>query len=157
MLYLGSLSQAKQLPADNNYKKLLAVRRPPDKIPNGFIHVPQLSPSLELFFKTKNWKKGNFKEYELFLLEEKFPDISVEDRWWFLYKEEFMREMHSRPDMIKSIQRLETLLSQGEDLYLFCFCPNAERCHRCLLGQYLKSKGYEVLNLGDLDKQLSLF
>ena len=157
MLYLGSLSQSKKLENINELKKLLIVRKPPEKIPNGFIHVPQLSPSLDLFFRTKNWKKGNFKEHELFILENKFPDLKDEDKWWQLYKEEFEKEMLNRLDMVKSLKRLEFLLNNKEDIYLFCYCPNPERCHRGLIGKYLEEKGYEVKYLQNDNEQLSLF
>ena len=160
MLHLGFLSQAKNLNNGSDYKRLLIVRRPPEPFPNGFVHVPQLSPSLELFFKAKRWKKGEFYEHEESLIEDHFLG-EPEDKWWFLYEREFMKEMHERPDMVKALCRLEEVIN-NEEMYLFCFCPNYTRCHRGLIGKFLEEKGYPVDYMSTEkeskeESQLSLF
>src|SRR6185437_12223261 len=95
---------------------------PPKVIPKGFIHTPQLSPSLDLFFRAKAWKKGQFsiQDYDKISL----IDDSEENIWFHLYSERFNRELRERPDMVKALQKLIHLSAIGETIYLFCYCKN---------------------------------
>lgn len=52
LCYLGEATKFELTEGIN----LLAVRNPPERIPDHFIHVPQLSPSRELFRDTQVWK-----------------------------------------------------------------------------------------------------
>lgn len=107
---------------------LLIVRKPPKKIPKHFIHVPQLSPSLELFNQAQIWKK----EYE-----------KIED-WFPLYEERFIKEIQERDDMVRALRKLEKRIQEGCEIRLFCFCKNEQFCHRRLIGEELIKRGYEV-------------
>lgn len=144
ILYLAYLGESKKIDFDENARKLLIVRRPVNGIPAGFIHVHQLSPSIALFKKTrKDWKQGIFsddeKEYLISL-----DNLINEKSWWHLYKREFINEMNTRQDMKQALNRLKTLLNKDIPIYLFCYCKDVCRCHRCLIGEYFESNGYQV-------------
>lgn len=144
MLYLAYLGESRSMEFKENSKKLLIVRKPQGKIPDGFIHVPQLSPSLKLFSKTQLWKKNQFSDKEKMFLEDKEVSWEDSDAWWTLYEGLFMEETKTRPDMVRAIERLKQCLKEGQDIYLFCYCKDVNRCHRTLIGSIIEEAGYEV-------------
>lgn len=143
MLYLAYLGESKKLNIDNDILKLFIVRRPVGKIPDGFMHVPQLSPSVNLFEKTQLWKNRQFNKTEREFLNNKGV-LDDEDAWWYLYEVDFRKEIKERPDMVKEIARLKERLKNKEDVYVFCYCKDGERCHRWLVGDEIRQSGYEV-------------
>ena len=105
-----------------------------------FIHVPQLSPSSELFGKYNNqWKKGIFTRQEKEVMAK-----SMTNSWWDLYVPDFIQEMNGRRDIQVCLKKIMRYLDNGKSVMLTCFCNDFNRCHRGLLGYYLQSKGYEV-------------
>ncbi len=136
MLYLAYLGKATKLAINDKVPKLLIVRKPMSGIPKGFIHVPQLSPSTELFNNSRRWKENHFHSDEKILFDEMKVSSQDKDAWWSLYVPAFERELDERSDMKSALQRLEERLSNGEDIYLFCYCKNVDRCHRLLVGIY---------------------
>lgn len=143
MLYLGYLGEAKKIDIKDDALKLLIVRRPPKVIPKGFIHTPHLSPSVDLFKATQRWKKGDFTPKEQHWLKKQNIEID-ENAWWELYRVKFNYELENRPDMKKALNRVEELLREGKDIFLFCFCKDTNKCHRLLVGKHIERKGYEV-------------
>lgn len=144
MLYLAYLGESKQLNINTEALKLLIVRKPVSGIPKGFIHVPQLSPSLPLFEQAQKWKKEITRKADIEYLKSIKKSVYEGDSWWFLYEREFKKEMKERPDMVRAIQRLIEQLNQGKDIYVFCYCKNVCRCHRGLLGKYIRDLGLLV-------------
>lgn len=142
MISLAYLGEDKHLNLDKSVKKLLIVRREPDPFPKGFIYVPQLSPSTDLFNKTQRWKKGNFTKKEMLIISD-FNNIESNDYWWYLYKDAFNLELNCRNDMKLALERLINL-SESEDIYLFCYCKDTCRCHRGLVGEYLVLRNIAV-------------
>jgi len=107
---------------------LLIVRNPPVKIPEHFIHVPQLSPSRSLFNQAQIWKK----------------ELGEKENWFSLYEERFLKEIKERDDLKRAIVKLERRIKEGVDIRLFCYCKDADFCHRKYIGQELEKRGYEV-------------
>lgn len=161
MLTLSYLGEAKSLNLDKNTLKLLIVRRPVNGIPNGFIHTPQLSPSNELFEKAQLWKANKFNDEDIKYLKERGVSPESKDAWWILYKRDFSLEVNNRKDMIKALERLQILLKEGKKICLFCYCKDVNRCHRGIIGQHIKSLGFEVDFRDKEDKekliQMSIF
>lgn len=136
--YLGN-HQAFDL---NDRLNLLIVRRPPVKIPEHFIHVPQLSPSKELFNQAQVWKR----------------EVGEKEKWFHLYIEKFKVELNERDDLVRAMDKLEQRLKEGKKVRLFCYCKNHEFCHRGIIGNRLIEKGYEVdWCLKEETEQLQLF
>lgn len=107
---------------------LLIVRRPPVKIPEHFIHVPQLSPSPELFHQAQIWKK----------------QLGDKENWFPLYEERFLKEIKERNDLVRALKKLEKRIQQGIDIRLFCYCKDHHFCHRKYIGMELEKRGHEV-------------
>lgn len=121
---------------------LLAVRKPPQVIPSYFVHVPQLSPSKELFFQTQEWKR-------------KYENKAL---WWDWYVEIFSKEMKERKDLVRALIRLEQVLQEGKEVRLFCYCKEVQFCHRSLIGKEMVKRGFEVdFRSEKRIEQLSLF
>lgn len=119
MIYTTYLSKMKDVPA--GVTKLLVTRI----LPKGFnldkhrdvIYAPELSPS------------------ELTLKKYKF------DEDWYEFRRSFKREMKKEP-MKEKLKKLEEELKEGKDFCLICYEKEHEYCHRRILGEYFKDKGY---------------
>lgn len=144
MLYLAYLGEAKKINFKYSDKKLLIVRKPMGTIPHGFIHVPQLSPSLELFNKTQLWKQNQFTEKEKEFLNNRGIDFEGENAWWTIYNDYFLKEIQNRPDMVKEIEKRKQMMDNGNDIYMFCYCKDVDHCHRKLIGEAIEKDGYKV-------------
>lgn len=136
-----SLSKLKE--HTNSYDKKLFIVREPGKVDYeryGMVHVPELSPSPKLFstYHTR-WKNGHFIGAEKHIIEN-----GKTKTWFDLYELQFIREMEHSEDMINSLIRIEELLNEGINILLVCFCPNLDNCHRKLIGERIKEKGYTV-------------
>lgn len=107
---------------------LLIVRRPPAKIPEHFIHVPQLSPSPELFHQAQIWKK----------------QLGDKENWFHLYEERFLKEIKQRDDLIRALKKVEKRIQEGNHIRMFCFCKDQNYCHRKYIGQELEKRGYQI-------------
>ena len=144
MLHLAYLGEAKKLHIKDDALKLFIVRKPTKIIPQGFIHTPQLSPSIELFNAAMRWKKGDFSPKEESWIRKQNFNKDRDNLWWELYKIKFNIEINKRVDMRKALNRLEEVLKEGKEVYLFCFCKDTCKCHRILIGKYIEERGYKV-------------
>lgn len=144
-IQLTSLSNLRNIDLSLYDKRLFIVRslgKVDGKSLNKYtlIHVPQLSPSMELFDDYVNrWSKDNFTSKEKLIIEN-----GITKSWWDIYIKRFLYEMTHRKDMIACLHRINDLLDQGKNILLICFCPNPFRCHRGLIGYYFMKKGYTV-------------
>lgn len=127
---------------DSFDKKLFIVRNPMkvESSKYDLIHVPELSPSPELF-KTyhSRWKKNIFTEKE-----QGYLNLIGDNDWWQLYYVQFVEEMSNREDMKMNLDRIHELLSSGTNILLVCFCGSHSRCHRSIIGEYFEELGFEV-------------
>ncbi|MFJ8528674.1 DUF488 family protein [Bacillus sp. NPDC094106] len=107
----------------------------------GFVHVPHLSPSLPLFFQTKDkWKKFKFTDEE----KEKLSKGNT-GTWYDLYEESFIKEAKERKDFQQAYRRLRERLDTEENAILVCYCENKDKCHRGIVGHFLEEDGYQVI------------
>ena len=97
--------------------------------PAVYQHVPELSPSWNLFKKFRNiqatygWNRENFLR---------------------LYGECFPKEMEN-PVSQKKLAEALALDRAGETVYLCCFCADPSTCHRSLLAEMLRNMGANVI------------
>ena len=79
-----------------------------------------LAPSIELLNKYKN------KELE-----------------WFYFGVKYLDELcNSKTETV--IHRIESLLDGGQDITLLCYEKSTDNCHRHILGNVFRDKGYKV-------------
>jgi uncharacterized protein YeaO (DUF488 family) len=105
--------------------KIFAARVKPTGLPQGWIHVPQLAPSAELFSKYVAWRHKNM-----------WPGM------WAAYKKQFVTEMRN---MTRYLTRIEEHLQAGRDVAIACYCHDVKHCHRGILGEYFAGLGYQVI------------
>mgnify|MGYP001248594206 CR=1 FL=1 len=104
--------------------KLFIARVKPKSIA-GWIHVPQLAPSAKLFNQYIMWRRQGL-----------WPGK------WKTYEEQFLAEIKA---MGNYLARIQQHLDEGKDVALACYCKQVQYCHRKLVGDYFKDKGYEVV------------
>ena len=97
---------------------------------NNVFHVPELSPSMELFMCYLSWKHGD-----------------VWDKYKFdnNYLPMFLKEMTEK----SATQKLNELYFKdkaGKNILLICFCEIEEMCHRSIVGGLLQGVGVPVIS-----------
>jgi uncharacterized protein YeaO (DUF488 family) len=120
---LGSARKAKE------GLRLGTVRRPPRGVPKSEyaqrdffdVWLPALSPSQVLM------KEGK---------------AAHDERSWSIFERKFRTEMNA-PDA-RRILDLLAALSHRTGLSVGCYCNDASRCHRSILGQLLIERGAHV-------------
>lgn len=117
-LYTTYLSKMKDLP--EGIVKAIIMRMPPMSIQDipGTVHVPQLSPKLDVL---KAYKANN--------------DFNA-------FTEKFNEQMYSDPETVEYLNMLMEALEQNE-VAIICCEKDANVCHRRLIAEYLKSLGYQ--------------
>lgn len=120
-LYTTYLAKMKQIP-DTEVVAII-MRMPPFIFKeSNVIHVPQLSP-----------KKNLLAEYKA-------------DNDWDKFEEGFNNQMYNDPETMECINHLIEAL-EHIDVYLVCCEKDHNVCHRSLVGKYIKSLGYEWIEM----------
>ena len=135
-----SFDGVENLALDNYDIKLQIVRYTSKGLRKGFIHVPHLSPSEELFKKTMySWKKLKFTKEERELMAN-----GKTGTWFDLYEDEFTKETKMRRDFNIGYNRLKYYLDNGKNIVAICYCGDKNKCHRSILAKMLMDEGYKV-------------
>lgn len=87
-----------------------------------FEHVPELSPSWDLFKKYLQLKRNGDWNQEAF---------------FNIYLPLFLNEMRN-PTAKRKLAELIKLDKEGYNICLFCFCQDEKMCHRSILGYLFK-------------------
>lgn len=104
------------------------IVRSPDVIYSYTKHVPELSPSPELFKKyRKIFHEGNF--------DEKF--------FREIYVPQFIEELLVNPEVIEKLNYL-CRESKTNNFYLGCYCSDERLCHRSIIAGFLMGLGAEI-------------
>lgn len=112
----------------DSYDEVWAIVRSYKNPLPGVKHVPQLSPSWDLFkwFRQMNdeklWKKSMFDDE---------------------YVPRFISEMN-RHEPLVLLNELKKKSESGKNIALICFCYDESQCHRSVIGGILKGVGCEV-------------
>ena len=144
MVYLAYLGESKKIKYKKPNKKYFIVRKPVGRMPKGFIHMPQLSPSVNLLKNALRWKKGQFTKNEIAKLNNTNISYNTKNAWWYLYVPRFKRELSTRIDVQKAVRKIKNESSIGINIYLFCYCKELNKCHRLLVGKHLEQKGLNI-------------
>ena len=123
-LYTTYISNLKNIPNDIKSNSLIAIiMRFPLFYPkeDNIVLVPELSPNTDIFTEYK--KTHN----------------------WSVFENKFKEQMFNDDITIGALNNLMAVLDSedGNDVVLVCCEKNNEFCHRRLIGEYLKSLGYE--------------
>lgn len=91
-------------------------------------HVPELSPSMDLFMKYRRlvekseWNENTFQT---------------------VYVPQFLQEMHN-PLAKARFEELKALDAAGKNIALICFCPRENLCHRSIIAGILQGDGIRI-------------
>lgn len=98
----------------------------------GWVQVPQLSPSSNLFYSYLDLKKKG---------------LWNQDAFDTIYTPNFLNQMKTDNIMRDALNRVLALLRNGEDVVFACYCPEYNLCHRSILGSAYKQRNYNVIEL----------
>lgn len=103
-------------------------------------HVPDLSPSRNLFWSYLGWKKQDCWN------QETFDNV---------YKPVFLDEIKNNPAAGEWLDKIEQLDKAGKNIALLCFCADENLCHRVIIGEILQQRGCNVVFDRDTKKGVS--
>ena len=95
----------------------LQITRSRKGLREGWIWVPQLAPSEELFRDYLRWRERG-----------KWPAR------WPEYRERFLEEMRETVPR-RYLERIRQRLAEGKSVALACFCRDERYCHRRLVAE----------------------
>lgn len=110
------------------YDEVWAIVRSLKKPDEHWKHVPELSPSWDLF-----------KAYLSLKEQSKWSNETFKS----IYVPQFLREMRSQAARDK-LNELYKLDKQGKNICLFCFCPDESLCHRSIIAGLLQGVNANV-------------
>lgn len=119
MLYTGSIKDITK----SVYDEVWIIVRSLGNIKTGanIYHVPQLSPSKELFNDYLSWRDQGIWNKEQF------------DK---VYAPRFYKEMESQKQLISDL----AIKSIKQDILIVCFCENENICHRSLVKKLVEAE-----------------
>lgn len=104
------------------YDEIWAITRSNKRLPAQVIHVPELSPSWDLFQYYLNQKKADKWTMETFQT---------------VFVPQFLQDLTAYIAQTKLTELIQKHL-QGKHICLYCVCPNEETCHRSILAGILQ-------------------
>lgn len=124
MIAIKSIRNVRYKEFDEVWAIVRSMKSPSEHIK----HVPDISPSLNLFFKAKRLMKENQWNKQTF------------DK---IYVPQFLQEMNTQPayDILNKIYQIDK--TNGK-LCLVCFCPDETMCHRSIIAGILQGVGCDV-------------
>jgi uncharacterized protein YeaO (DUF488 family) len=121
MVVTGSVSSIRSIDCDEIWQ---ITRGGPDV--GGAARVFAFAPSPALFQEYRmNWKQKSPEE------------------WWGSYERQFNAELQSLEAEI-AVEKLRALVESGRTIALVCFCKDSQYCHRSLVAEFLKDRGFIV-------------
>jgi uncharacterized phage-like protein YoqJ/uncharacterized protein YeaO (DUF488 family) len=124
MLFTGSIRDIDPL----KYDEIWVIVRSLGSVKTGgnIYHIPQLSPSTELFHDYLTWKKQGIWNQQCF-----------NER----YTPRFLKEMEKQNEMLNLLRQR----SKEKNILICCFCDNENMCHRSLV-KALVEKGEKPMS-----------
>ena len=113
-----------------NYDQIWAIVRSLKNPGKTLIHVPELSPSLRLFWDYHYWAQRG---------------IWNADAFENVYKPRFLAQIAEDPAAQAKLDELAAMDATGKHIALVCFCTDAQLCHRTLVAQILCDRGVQVV------------
>lgn len=138
MITIGSFKEI-----NNTYDEAWLIVRSLKAMPKCNVpvfHVPQLSPSWDLFKDYLSWSKLNLWNKQCFMEH---------------YVPRFLEEMKTQEarDILNSLY----FKARDKNILLVCFCPNEELCHRSIVFGLLQGVGAETNGSNDYRHYYSMY
>jgi len=132
-LYLVSVKDMEKVPNDieHKYHIVRSCKNSQYYTSKGWRVVPQLSPNPVLFSQYLEWSRAGQWDLDTFASK---------------YRPAFLEQMQTDDIMRRKLNEVRDLLSNGYDVVFMCYCDSF-LCHRFILGEQYKMRGYEVISL----------
>jgi uncharacterized protein YeaO (DUF488 family) len=124
MIWIKNIREVKKGEYDEVWAIVRSFKNPSD----WMIHVPELSPSYNLFLKYLDLKNNGSWNQQAF-------DT--------IYTPQFLKEMNE-PIAKAKLAELIQKDKEGKNIALVCFCPNPKTCHRSLIANILKEANVNI-------------
>lgn len=124
MIAIKSIKNVKYEEFDETWAIVRSMKNPSKHIKQ----VPELSPSLNLFFK-----------YRTLVQENKWNKQTFDT----IYVPQFLKEMHEEQS-INILNKLYQIDKKGGKICLVCFCPDETMCHRSIIAGLLQGVGCNI-------------
>lgn len=136
MIRVGRICEIKACGEDADGWENWMIVRSPDELPAYACHVPQLSPSVELFKMYREaFHAGRYNQ-------KYFDEI---------YVPRFLSELSENREALSLLEMLcET--SQRKNYFLACYCEEEASCHRSIIAGILSGMGAQILTNPSYEK-----
>lgn len=127
MLYSGSFRSIQPDQYDQIWLCVRSLKAMPKNPYGNIFHIPELSPSTQLFFEALNLKKAGKWNNDTFNT---------------IYLPKFVEELKQPA----AYQKLEELveLSRSKNILIVCYCSNESLCHRRILKTYVEIRNQQL-------------
>lgn len=121
------IDNIRNINSNQGFEHLIIVRSLKKKI-LGTTHMPNLSPSPELFHQYLNWKKNGQWNETKFIFE---------------YAPRFIYELKHNTNAMLLLSSI-AYRSHNENIALYCFCEDESLCHRSIVAGILLGMGADI-------------
>lgn len=129
MIHISNI-QNQNLGCSDVADEVWAIVRSGKRVPFWMQHIPELSPSWELFKQYLTWRDCGHWNKETF--EQK-------------YVPRFLSEFKDGGEQVlNTLVELKRLDDAGKHVYLVCFCQDESLCHRSIVAGILQGLGFNV-------------
>lgn len=129
MIYIGSIGNP-NIGHSDVADEVWAIVRSDKRVPSWMKHVPELSPSWELFKQYLTWRDCGHWNKDTFERE---------------YVPRFLDEFkNGDSDLLCTLAYLKELDQSGKNIWLVCFCADETMCHRSIVAGILQGLGFNV-------------
>lgn len=124
MIIITNIRNA-SMDADEKYAIVRGLKKPI----TGVQQLASLSPGWAILINYINMKKlGTWNK-------KTFDEI---------YTPAFVHQIQNDPEAQKALRDMKARSDAGKSILLMCFCPNADMCHRSIIGKMLEEMGAQV-------------
>jgi len=99
-------------------------------LPNGWVYKNQLTPSNKLLSVVTDLKKKGIWNAVSFQSE---------------YLPVFLKELKNNPEAKKEFEEIISTLEKGIDVQYACYCTEPKICHRGIIAELVRRKGFKVV------------
>lgn len=119
MIQTSSIANLRNMKQDEIWLVVRSVGKAKDLLKRPDVrHVPELSPTTDLFYKYLHWKQNGLWDQKCF-----------DER----YRPQFLADAEHSPEFQNAFSKLLEKDAKGKTITLACFCGYEPMCHRSIL------------------------
>lgn len=123
--YFHSVSKMKDLNTKNGVYLAITYKPVNSK---SIIDVPDLAPTNSLFWVWfRSWRERK------------------DHKWFPNYKNIYLKQFSLASE--EKLELITLFLDRGDDVHIMCYCTDERVCHRSIIKEMLKQKGYKTKSI----------